>query len=202
MVGFLRRRWLVVFIVALWALAGTAAVAFVARPDTHTYRVPSESMIPTINVGDHVRVNKEAYADQAPQIGDIVIFHPPRGAEESQCSKQPPAGQMCAGPGGGRSSVQFIKRVVGLPGDHLAMRNGLVVRNGKPLREPYVADCGGGEGCDFPREIVIAKGQYFMLGDNRGASDDSRFWGAVPKEWIVGRVDRCSTLGWRCSPRR
>jgi signal peptidase I len=82
------------------------------------------------------------------------------------------------------------------------MRDGQVVRNGEVAREPYIADCGGGEGCTFQRPITIPEGHYFLLGDNRGASDDSRFWGPIPLEWIEGRVEECDLLRVSCSPMR
>jgi signal peptidase I len=66
--------------------------------------------------------------------------------------------------------------------------NGKVVLNGKPLNEPYAEPCGGGEGCEFPTEITIPADHYFMMGDNRGSSDDSRFWGPVPEKWIIGEA--------------
>ena len=60
--------------------------------------------------------------------------------------------------------------------------------NGKLQEEPFAEPCGGGEGCDFPTEITIPAGMYFMMGDNRGSSDDSRFWGPVPEKWIIGQA--------------
>jgi signal peptidase I len=83
----------------------------------------------------------------------------------------------------------FIKRVVAGPGDKLAIVKGKVVLNGAPQSEPYVSACGGDpSSCSFPTPITIPSGDYFMLGDNRGESDDSRFWGPVPKAWITGKV--------------
>jgi signal peptidase I len=82
------------------------------------------------------------------------------------------------------------------------MRGGHVIRNGRRVAEPYIQACGGGEGCDFPRPVVVPAGEYVMLGDNRGASDDSRFWGPVPRGWVLGQVKRCSALGLHCTPRR
>jgi signal peptidase I len=72
------------------------------------------------------------------------------------------------------------------PGDRLKVVNGRVILNGEPTEEPFIAPCEPGGGCNFPREITIPAGQYFMMGDNRGSSDDSRFWGPVPDDWIIG----------------
>jgi signal peptidase I len=68
----------------------------------------------------------------------------------------------------------------------LAIRNGHVVLHGKLQKESFIRPCGGGGGCDFPTPIKIPAGHWFMMGDNRGSSDDSRFWGPVPKSWIIG----------------
>jgi signal peptidase I len=166
------------------------------------YRVPSESMKPGTGVGTRVGLNTRAYGgDEHPAIGDIVIHHPPMGAEVNECGKTPPAGQMCAVPTNEPSSVTFIKRVVAGPGDRVAMEDGRVERNGEPVREPYIAGCDGDAACDFPTEFTVPAGHYVMLGDNRGASDDSRFWGPVPERWILGRVEDCTLLWALCSPR-
>ena len=82
--------------------------------------------------------------------------------------------------------MNFIKRVVGVPGDTIAIRDGHVIRNGKRQTEKFIKPCTGGEECNFPRAILVPKDDYFMMGDNRGSSDDSRFWGPVPKKWIIG----------------
>ena len=84
--------------------------------------------------------------------------------------------------------MNFIKRVVAGPGDRLRIDDGHVVLNGKQQTEPFAEPCGGGDGCDFPTEITIPAGHYFMMGDNRGSSDDSRFWGPVPEKWIIGQA--------------
>jgi signal peptidase I len=61
-----------------------------------------------------------------------------------------------------------------------------VIRNGRRVDEPYTAPCGGGSSCTFQNEITVPADHWFMMGDNRGSSDDSRFWGPVPTEWIIG----------------
>ena len=153
-------------------------------------RQPSESMAPTISVGDHFLANYDAYDRAAPQRADIVVFYVPASAvAEETCVEHHPD-QMCPRSKPGSSKVPYVKRIVGLPGDRLSMRNGRLIRNGKRVPEPYIADCGG-EGCDYPRTITVPQGQYFVLGDNRGISDDSRFWGPVRAKAILARVDRC-----------
>jgi signal peptidase I len=78
--------------------------------------------------------------------------------------------------------------VVAGPGDRLRVREGRVILNGRPLDEPYAEPCRGAAGCDYPGEIRIPEDHWFMMGDNRGASDDSRFWGPVPREWFIGNA--------------
>jgi signal peptidase I len=194
--------------VVLLSLSGVLGVLLVAGVllrtfgmDARDYRVPSEAMVPTVQVGDRVTLNRGAYEDAEPEIGDIVIHHPPASVGQL-VGCEPPAGEMCAQPSKEPAELSFIKRVVAGPGDRVAMRDGQVVRNGEVAREPYIADCCGGEGCTFQRQIMIPEGHYFLLGDNRGASDDSRFWGPIPLEWIEGRVEECDLLRVSCSPMR
>jgi signal peptidase I len=116
-----------------------------------------------------------------------MVFHPPKGSDTNTCGDpRRRQGQACDRPTPQRADVNFIKRVVGLPGDHIAIRQGHVYRNGKREKDGYIAPCQGGTGCDLPVPITIPPDHYFMMGDNRGESDDSRFWGPVPKKWIIG----------------
>ena len=82
--------------------------------------------------------------------------------------------------------MNFIERVVAGPGDRVAIEDGRVIRNGKRRSEPFVKPCAGAPECSLPRPITIPPDHWFMMGDNRGASDDSRFWGPVPTDSIVG----------------
>ena len=150
------------------------------------YRIPSESMVPTLEIGQRVLVNRLGARFGEPEIGNVTVFHPPAGADTNECGASPQDGEVCSRPTDERADVNFIKRVVAGPGDTIAIEDGRVILNGEPQEEPFAEPCGGGSECDFPEEVTIPEGHYFMMGDNRGASDDSRFWGPVPEEWIIG----------------
>ena len=173
-----------VLIVAVALGLALGIQAFLVKP----YRIPSESMVPTLEIGQRVLVNRIGARFSDPSVGDVVVFHPPTGAEaDNSCGGgPPPPGQACDRPTAERADVNFIKRIVAGPGDRLRIDNGHVILNGKravgalhralPGRRVHVPD----------REITIPADHYFMMGDNRGSSDDSRFWGPVPRDWIIG----------------
>lgn len=154
------------------------------------YKIPSGSMIPTLAIGQRILVNRLA---THPGIGDVVVFHPPAGAlqgDEGLCGN-PHQGygmrQACDEDSGPESSETYVKRVVGLPGDHLKIIDGRVFRNGVREGGSYLQPCSTGpDYCHFPVQIKVPPGDYYMMGDNRGVSDDSRFWGPVPQKWIIG----------------
>jgi len=158
---------------------------------TQTYRVPSGAMAPTLRVGEYVTASLDD--DYTPRVGDIVVFHPPAGADESTpiCgNRQQGAGHSaaCSTPTLQKSSGTFIKRIVAGPGDTLQIRDGGVIRNGKAAEESYVQPYDTDPSSSFPTPITIPPDHYFVLGDNRRASNDSRFWGPVPRAWIIGAI--------------
>ena len=157
--------------------------AFLVKP----YRIPSESMVPTLEIDQRVLVNRIGNNFSDPEVGDVMVFHPPSGAQEGggKCGVEV-QNTLCPRPDSDKADVNFIKRVVGLPGDTLRVVDGHVIRNGKRADEPFAQECGGGSNCTFRGEIEVPPDHYFMMGDNRGASDDSRFWGPVPRDWFIG----------------
>ncbi len=167
-----------------WGVTVGIAAAFVlvfeaevAKP----YRIPSSSMEPTLRCAkpaewcsaqssDRVIANRLEYRFSSPKRGQIVVFKAPASA--SQC-----------GPGDGGTT--FVKRLIGLPGDTVVERSGTVFVDGKRLNEPYVERSLRDEESGHWR---VPAGHYFFLGDDRAHSCDSRVWGTVPRDSLVGPV--------------
>jgi signal peptidase I len=177
-----------VVLVAVALFLALTVQAYAIKP----YRIPSGSMEPTLAVGQRVIVDRLTHRlGSHPHVGDILVFNPPAGADDERCGT---TGQgqdtpfPCSRPLPVKSSETFIKRVVGIGGDTVAIRDGHVIRNGRRVSEPFAASCGGGSDCTFSSPIRVPKGYVFMMGDNRGESDDSRFWGPVPISWVIGRA--------------
>jgi signal peptidase I len=201
---------------SLQSLMGTVVIAiFVITFIVQAFQIPSESMENTLLVGDYLLVNKLCYGGQGlgdhlmpyQKIarGDIIVFHYPVDPQQ-----------------------HFVKRVIGVPGDHLRMVAKKVLINGKPLDEPYVRFLEPPNNLfrdNFPRtdipaiglegkwwlemrklvedgQLIVPEGHYFVMGDNRDDSQDSRYWGFVPRENIIGRplVIYWSVRDWDHSP--
>ncbi len=167
--------------------------AFAVKP----YRIPSASMVPTLEPGQRILVDRFSHlVGSDPKLGEVTVFTPPAGASpnESACGvagegpfySGAASHRSCSRPTATRGHDTFVKRIVGLPGDTIAVRNGHVIRNGKLASEPFASSCGGPD-CNLA-PITVPQGSYFMMGDNRGNSDDSRFWGPVPRGWLIGEA--------------
>jgi len=142
------------------------------------FYIPSESMKPTLNVGDRVLVNKVSYRLHDVNRGDIVVFETPPKAKDAN-------GEI----------KDLVKRVIALPGESFSTRSGGVYINGRALKEPYlqrgVRTCApntSATGCGDVAPTTIPAGDILVLGDNRPASKDSRFFGPIKESSIVGRV--------------
>jgi signal peptidase I len=177
-----------VLIVALALGLAFAIQAWVVKP----YRIPSGSMEPTLRIGQRVLVDRIGNDFFAPSVGDIVVFHPPSGAADEICGNlHEKPGQACDRPTKRPSTDNYIKRVVGVPGDLIKIIDGRVYRNGKIEKQSYASFAGCNKSnpdCNYPTQIRVPAGYYFMMGDNRDESDDSRFWGPVPRRWIIGEA--------------
>lgn len=209
--GFRESLIELVVIVAIALALALIIQAYLIKP----FRIPSESMVPTLEVGQRVLVDRVEGRWGEPERGDVFVFKPPDGAGSERCGVDPgvqyapgrpyvvdPTGDVpqkmpCPKGTPGEHTENFIKRVVGLPGDRLSVRRGHVLIDGRPLSEPYVAvdaEClkntNIASDCNFPTPIVIPPDHYFMMGDNRNESSsfDSRFWGPVPKRSLVGQA--------------
>jgi signal peptidase I len=154
-----------------WVLivAGALVVALVIKATlVQAFYIPSESMLPTLHIGDRVLVNKLSYRLHDVHRGDIVVFERPQGEADPQIR-------------------DLIKRVIGLPGETIESRAGQVYINGRPLEEPYLTPEARHATQNLPRQL-IPPDHYFVLGDNRGNSRDSRVFGPIPGRLIVGRA--------------
>jgi signal peptidase I len=185
--GIVRSALETVAIVAVALALALGIQAVLVKP----FRIPSTSMWPTLEKNQRILVDRLAIH---PGLGDIVVFHPPMDVEEETCG-DPSQGLGRAQPCDNAlpedtATTPLVKRVVGLPGDHLRIVGGRVWRNGVEEKAPYAQPCAGGSaaGCSFPEAITVPAGEYFMMGDNRGDSDDSRFWGPIHQQWIIGEA--------------
>jgi signal peptidase I len=166
------RSWLVELVVIVVVVLGASFLVrtFVVQ----TFYIPSGSMIPTLQVGDRILVDKLSYHLHGVGRGDIVVFSKPP-LEEQNIS-------------------DLVKRVIGLPGETISSQNGQIYINGKLLKEPWlqpgVTSTPGPNPVPFnlAKPYKIPAGMYYVMGDNRSDSEDSRYFGPIPRSLIVGRA--------------
>jgi len=142
-------------------LALTVIIFVLVNTLTGRHEVQSISMEPTLHEGQYLIVSKVAYWLHEPQRGDIVVLEPPDH----------------------RSAIPYIKRVIGLPGEHMVIRDGRVWIDGAALNEPYVSGP-----ALYQEDVILGPDEYLVLGDNRNNSSDSHVWGSLPADNILGKT--------------
>ena len=179
---------------------------FIITFNLQAFEIPSSSMEQTLLIGDHVFVDRVSFAPKTSYLGPLEPYREPRRGDIVVFLSLTDPG------------MYIVKRIIGVPGDRIHLREGVVYRNGQKLDEPYVWHCAQARQCDyalheayrdnFPAvpgynlarewqltmheyiqgdDVVVPKDRYFAMGDNRDASYDSRYWGFIPKENIIGR---------------
>jgi len=146
---------------ALETLLLAAILFFVINTLTGRYQVHGQSMEPSLHDGQFLIASKVTYWLHPPERGDVIVLDPPNRTSE----------------------VPYIKRVIGLPGDLVEVKDRRVWVNGVALNEPYIA-----EPPNYPGNWVVGEGEYFVLGDNRNNSSDSHSWGLLPEDNILGKA--------------
>ena len=132
------------------------------------HKIKGQSMVPNFDDGEYLLTDKVTYRFNQPERGDVVVFEAP-----------------------GSNGEEFIKRIIGLPGERISLNNGKVYINSSILSEIYLPETYQTNGSSFlsdNKEIIVPDGNYFVMGDNRGASYDSRSWGYITKDKITGRA--------------
>lgn len=197
------RETTVEFLASLAAVlvTGLFIITFVVQ----AFEIPSSSMEDTLLIGDHVFVNRVAFAPKTPWVGPVIPYQSVHREDIVVFLHPDPQ----------YAGTYVVKRIIGVPGDRIHLRNGVVYRNGEALNEPYILhdrdDASDSYRNNFPAippdsdpnispiwqtelpsyiqdgDLVVPPGHYFAMGDHRGVSLDSRYWGFIPRENIIGR---------------
>lgn len=149
-----------------FVIAGVVAIVLITYV-VRSFYIPSESMVPTLLVNDYILVNKFVYRMSEPMRGDIIVFHPP-----DPRNPQVPR------------DTDFIKRVVAVEYDEVVIKDGTLFLNGLPMDEPFI----NSKPFEDFGPYRVPPGHLFMMGDNRNNSEDSRVWGPLPLEFVVGKA--------------
>jgi signal peptidase I len=159
-------------------IGGALVIALVVKAFLfQAFYIPSDSMVPTLKQNDRVIVNKLSYKMHSVHRGDIIVFKTPKGPDGKPIDP---------------TIKDLVKRVIGLPGEVVSSKDGRILINGTPISEKYlpagtVSNCSGFTAQCFPLGRIPAD-RYWVMGDNRAQSRDSRYFGAIAKSVIVGRV--------------
>jgi len=148
------------------------------------FYIPSGSMEETLQINDRVLVNKISYRFGEPQRGDVIVFDRTPNTDENLVGAL--FRNLAESIGVRTPEADLIKRVIALPGETVEVRRNVVLIDGEPLKEPFLAD--GVKNQPTMEELVVPEDEYFVMGDNRSRSQDSRFFGTVSREEIVGRA--------------
>ena len=158
------------------AIMALALVFLIIKPFiVQAFWIPSDSMVPTLQKNDRILVNKFIYHFRKPKRCDVVVFQAPPEALSSSF-------------GDNHGKKDFIKRVIGLPGDEIKIKGGSVYANGKALKEPYIASKPPYEFPNGDGAFKVPGGTLFVLGDNRPNSNDSHRWGPLPRDDLLGKA--------------
>jgi signal peptidase I len=154
-----------------------------------------DSMTPTIPMGQAVQVDRGAFTDHSPKVGQIVTFHPPVG---ETCATVQQPGSACPATASASAAGEGIKRIVAGSGATVAIVDGQLIRNGRPVFESYdQRACVASVICQMPIAVRVPHGTWWVLADNRNAPNDSRTYGPIPTAWITGLVASAITASVR-----
>jgi signal peptidase I len=192
-------KWLLLSLGLLLLIVLIAAVIFYRFVAVQVFIIPSEAMEPTLmghdaglnpatgqahtdTIHDRILVNKLIYGSRLPARGDIIVFRAPARADRADTQNNRPAQEMI-----------LVKRVIGVPGDTIEVKEGAVYRNGQKLDEPYIKEPmmkfeTGLSEYGVGQPLTIAPGQLYVLGDNRNDSNDSRYWGTLDRDRVIGKA--------------
>jgi signal peptidase I len=185
-----RRRGLTAAVGALPAIAAACLAGCGGSDATFGVQVPNDAMLPAYAPGDELTVDRAAYEGHRPRLGDTVVFHAPVGAATGRCGVPRNRREPCPRPTATSKNIRLLLRIVAGPGQQVAFRDGVAIVDGKPEADQKLRiDVPTCDICELPRTVTVPANHWYLLADNRSASSDSRVWGPVPTQAIIGRVE-------------
>ena len=180
-----RRRYLTIFREVVETLLLALLIFLAVRSTVQNFKVEGDSMNPSLETGQYIIVNKLAYAQFDLGIFDFLPFFNAGDDSTHHLFGSPERGDVVVFESPTRADSDFIKRIIGVPGDRVEIHDGRVYINGEPLDEPYIAEK---TICTGKCSLTVPEGEYFVLGDNRRSSSDSRQFGTIPEANIIGKA--------------